>query len=138
MASETADLSMTIDKRLVVVVALPSPEGAALVQLVASAIPAWRCEQVTPDEVARRPEVLAAAAAIVVATGSGCNDVLAVFPPDVPVIAFGASWPSSRQPSSWFPRPSAAVLHAVLHETLSPHSTPGGRPGAAPGAPASS
>jgi DNA-binding NtrC family response regulator len=110
------------DKRLIVVVAPAGPEGMALTQLVASTGAAWVAEHVTPDDVRRRPDVLASAVAIVLATDPSCNALLSIFPAGVPVIAFGESWPSSDKPVSWFPRPSAAVLSAVLQESFAPDS----------------
>jgi two-component system, NtrC family, response regulator GlrR len=116
---------MAVDKRLVVVVAPASSEEAGLVMRVASANAAWSCVRITPAEAARRPEVLAAAAVIVAATDPPVNDVMSSFPQDVPVIAFGEASPSTAKPvSSWFPRPSAPVMHAVLHETLAPPPPP--------------
>ncbi|HSO35235.1 MAG TPA: sigma-54 dependent transcriptional regulator [Labilithrix sp.] len=115
---------MAHDRRLVVVVAPAGPDGTALVQLVRSSGDGWGCEQVTPDDVGRRSDVIAGALAIVMGTDPASSQLLASFPPGVPVIAFGESFPSSPKPVSWFPRPSAAVLHAVLSETLAPDLIP--------------
>lgn len=111
---------MAVDKMQVVVVAPASAEGAALLRMVESANAGGSCVQVTPCEASQRPQTLAGAAVIVVATDTPCDALLSTLPPDVPVIAFGAAWHSTTNPISWFPRPSAAIIHAVLYDTLAP------------------
>ncbi len=118
-------MNMAVDKRRVVVVAPASAEGAALLQMVESANAGWSCVQVTPSDASLRPGALAGAAVIVVATDTPCDELLSTLPPDVPVIAFGAAWPATTNPISWFPRPSAAIVHAVLYDTLAPSSRGG-------------